>query len=567
VNATATRPDLEVAVSAILQELPPSGTLEPALRALHELGRGSEIMPMLRDLGANHASALLRFQAERLLKVVGSQTPALDLGSPPEPARILAALGSGSAEIRMQAVKALRFVPDADAFPPLLAAIREEPDHWVLSSMISLVGLKGKGQGPEAAEVAAAMVRHTSPRVAANALLALFALDPARGVAAARERLDDEDPRMRASAVMATFTEDPDLAWSRVLDMLASDHVWMRTSGSYLAAKLAHDDSERALLEALVKEDDPALVLRTLAWFGRSGTAACVETLELIARLGEERYRPSAQRSLVAVRERIRTHTSPERPLPPQVLESGFNLTNAIPVISEDSLGNPIVRTTDEQDAIEAASLANSPVTPFGAGQPQPEEGDGEAETSSISRSTDTFLKSMVDEELDGPIPPPAPPRSTSLNVAAPVAAQGDRLESLARTGSLVLLLLIGLVGAHALVSASGRTERRPDPAPEPATRGPVGELTAVRVLDGRLDLNSQPRAGTEGRWVGVVSEARERRLVLLTDAGVHIPFWLQEAVELPPKGNRVILAGKVYRKAREGITLAPGARLVPDAP
>lgn len=569
-NAAATRPALETSVRAILEALPVSGSLEPALRAFHELGRPAEILPLLRDLGANDTSPRLRFQAERLLKVVGAQTPSLDLGSPPDPGRIREALRSATAEVRMQGVKALRLVPAPEAYPPLMEAIREESDNWVLSSMVSLVGLKGTGHVTEAAEVAAAMVGHTSPRVAANALLALFALDPARGVAAARARLEDEDPRMRASAVMATFTDDPDLAWAQVLDMLDSQQVWMRTSGSYLAAKLAHDDSERALLEALTQEDDPALVLRTLTWFGRSGTASCVDTLELIARLGEERYRPAAQRSLELVRERLRTHTNPERPLPPQVLESGFNLTNAIPVMAEDADGHPTVRTTDEQEAVAARPLSNSPVAPFATG-PEAEPEAAPEDVGSISHSTDTFLKSMVDEELEGPIPEPPPSsppptRSTSMAVAVPRAGGGDHLESLAKLGSLVLLLFIGLVGIHALSGGMDRGERGPETSAEAPQKSPVGELSPVRVQDGKLDLNSQPRAGTEGRWNGVVSEARDRRLVLLTDAGVHVPFALQESLDLPPEGQRIFLVGKVYRKARAGITLTPGARWMPDA-
>lgn len=598
-TAVATRQDLTGAVRTVLEDLPPSGSLEPALRAFHDLGKPSEILPLLRNLGADDISPLVRFQSERLLKVVRAQASDIDFGSPPDPARVLEVLGSPNAESRTHAVKALRILAPEVAFPPLVEAIREEPDHWVLSSMVSLVGLKGTGHRKEAAELATAMLTHTSPRVAANALLALFALEPELGVPAARERLSDEDPRMRASAVMATYTSDSDLAWRHVLEMLESEKVWMRTSGSYLAAKLSHDDSERALLEALTKEDDPALVLRTLTWFGRQGSVACVDTLELIARLGEERYRPAAAKSLHEVRERIRTQASPERPLPPQVLESGFHLTNAIPVITQDAEGNPTVKSTGAQPLVGPISVpppaADSPPKKMDSedlhlpGQSSPprlqegqeesldsEEDSWESETMesvdvSVSRSTDTFLKAMVDEELEGPIPNPVPgspelPRGASLALAIPSASHGDRLESVAKFGSLLLLALIAVMGAHAAYTGATRPDRPPpDPAPLKPKVSPVGPLTQVKVRDGRLDLNAQPRAGTVGRWNGVVASYQERRLVLLTDAGVKIPFVLQEKVELPPKGGRIYLVGKVYRKARGGITLGPGVRIETD--
>jgi HEAT repeat protein len=576
-------------VRRILEELPPSGALEPALRAFDKIGRPGKIMAHLRLLGASDPEARIRYQAERFLKAIRAHRPPADFGSPPDRSRIKKGLRSQDPDVRVDATKALRVLPPEHSFPLLLEAIeRPEEDPWVLSSMVSLLGLTGR---PEVTDLLARLSDHSSPRVAANALLALFAVAPSRGVEAARDHLEDADPRMRASAVMATFTAEPELAWEQVLEMLRSEHVWMRTSGSYLAAKLDHEDSEQALLEALLKEDDPAIVIRTLKWFGRCGTDESVDTLELLAKLGDPRYRAHAQASLEQVRERLAKDAKPHRERPAAIIESGFNL--------QDTLQG--ARSAEEVRALAEAARAAAAEAKAAAAAAAAEEGEdsdtelegdveGEAEGEELEEpvsedgvlSSSSLLQAMVDDELEGQVPEPVsseelvsedvdssrPARTSTATVAMAVPSRDGGFDSqrMAKAGAALIVVVSGALLLHIAYSW---TSAPPPPStpPKPTTR-PKSAATQVKVVDGKVSINSLPRAGQVGTFEGLVASTSKTQVVLDLDAGARITFHLQESLEnLPARGTPVRLVGRVFRKRRGGVTLMPGASLVKTTP
>lgn len=546
---------LEAAIRTILDELSDSGPLGPAMQALGSMENLKEVLDELRRLGASAPEPRIRFQAERILKAVRPPR-GIDFGNPAAPKRVVQALRSPDPEIRIQGARALRQVEGEVGYSITLEAIQREEHPWVLATLTSMLGLKGVQDRERATEVGRKLLAHPSPRVGSNALLALLSLAPEEGVAEARKHLDSPDPRMRTSAIMATFTSDPDLAWSHVRTMLESEEIWMRTSGSFLAAKLDHPDSERALLDALTKEEDPTLVLRTLDWFGRSGTEACLERLELIAHLGEAQFREAATQSLEQVRARVQTDAPPDRPVSPAVLESGFHLTGVIP----------------------RQSPHLPPVSPSSDGLEAP--------------SSEDILRDLANQQL---IPPELPEEASS----AP-ADRGSRLSSMFMVPAAAFLALGILFGtgllplprgvSQALGAALSSLRQAPPPSlpvagdpdlpsdpedpedpdlgeePTPAPRRILPVPSApleVDLRDGRVDLNRQPAAGKMGHWVGTLQKPSGQRLVLETAEGIHLRFLFQEPLEeVPGEGVRVRLVGQVFRKAREGITLAPEARL-----
>lgn len=578
-EATHSVPD---EVRRILEELPPSGALEPALRAFDKLGRPGRIMTHLRLLGASDPEARIRYQAERFLKAIRAHRPPVQFGKPPDRSRIKKGLKSADPDVRVDATKALRSLAPEHSFPLLLEAIEKpEEDPWVLSSMVSLLGLTGR---PEVAELLASLSDHPSPRVAANSLLALFAVDAPRGVEAARHRLEDPDPRMRASAVMATFTVAPDLAWKQVLEMLTSEHVWMRTSGSYLAAKLNHEDSEQALLEALLKEDDPAIVIRTLKWLGRCGTEDSVDTLELLARLGDPRYRAHAQASLEQVRERLAKDTKPRRERPAAIIESGFNLQDTLQGARS---AEEVKALAEAARAAAAEARAEAAAAEAEGNDPEPDDELEEAISQDGVLRSSRLLQAMVDDELEGQVPEPPeaddgdeevsqevepsrPARTSTGTVAmsVPLGGGGWDPQRLAKAGAALVVLAVVSLVSHAGYTWSSRPPPSAAPVPtSPGTRQ-ASRATKVKVVDNRVDLNSLPGAGKLGTFLGLVAEATSTRVVLDLDEGVRVTFLLQESLEnLPDRGTPVRLVGRVFRKRRSGITLMPGASLVAMRP
>jgi hypothetical protein len=507
------------------------------MKALGEMENLKEVLDELRVLGAAAPQPRIRFQAERILKAVRPPR-GIDFGTPADLSKISRALCKSDPELRIQAARALRQVDPEMAFPLALEAVQREDHPWVLSTLTSLIGLKGEAQPEEALECARKLLAHPSPRVSSNALLALLSLNPSEGVKEARERLEEDDPRLRTSAIMATYTSEPELAWTQVLAMLEAEDIWMRTSGSFLAAKLNHDDSERALLEALVREQDPSLVLRTLDWFGRSGTEACLERLELIAHLGEQQYREAALKSLEQVKERVQTHAPPDRTVSPAVLESGFHLTGVIP-----SLTPALMPTEDSLD----------------------------------SPSSEDLLRNLVRQELIRPqlegdngyeSPPGGTEKSDGASTDSPNKARGlSRLATLAIvTGALSLGVFLGFRGTQPPApGAPGPTATAPRAPPPPSAPPPIptSRPTEVRLVGGRLDLNRQPSAGKRGLWKGRLVQLSGRQLDLEVGDGIPMRFLLQEDLEAPgPKGTEVLVSGIVARKARAGITLTSGVQL-----
>jgi hypothetical protein len=418
------------------------------------------------------------------------------------------------------------------AYPLVMEAIRKESNPWVLSSMAGLLGIKGKMDRSAALEMTLELIHHPSQRVVGNALLALVSLNPSRGVEEARAHLESEDPRLRTSAIMATFAADPERAWSQVLNMLSAKEVWMRASGSFLAAKLNHPDSERALLEVLTKEEDPDLVRQTLSWFGRCGTEACLESLELISRLGEQNFRAAAQASLEQVRTRLGSASPEPNVVPPNLLESGFHLTAAIPVIA------PSVSAVEEDEFSSASS--------------------------------EDLLRNLVNQELDQPVRPEKPLQS-SASTAPPTLVGMERWEALARKGSWLMLGAIVSMGSFLWFSPRIPSPS-PSPPPKPLPNSQVGQtqssIQGVQLQDGKIDLNQLPRAGQLGTWSGKILKSDPRKLLLEVLPGISLRFYLQQDLRPPPPpGSHIHLKGKVYRKSRSGITLTVGAELTPAPP
>ncbi len=330
---------------------------------------------------------------------------------------------------------------------------------------------------------------------------------------------------MQASAAMATFTADPELAWAQVVSMLRSEDVWTRASGSYLAAKLPHPDSEVLLLETLLKEEDPALVLRSLSWFGKCGTAACVANLELLSRLGDPRYRATAQASLKKVKKRIASASPAQRGPATPDLESSLN--------SHDTLHG--ARSRKEIAALVAAAKASA--------------ADAQTLESTAPEMGASTLEDLA-EKANAPAPesesPSANPKEKSPTPSKAFAGIG-----------VALLVLVGAWGG-------GRfwKESPPEPPPTPSVPAVIAPpITVLHEKNGRIDMNRQPRAGKEGRWVGKVIKYAERSLVLSTESGFDLPLEFQKKLALEAwKGKQVLVSGKVFKKGRQSISLMPGA-------
>lgn len=527
-----------VRVREILERTPPIGGLDQALRTLGELGKPREILPFLRQIGASDPNPRHRYQAERVLKLIQAQSKKLDFGDPIDPERIRMALGHDDGEVRIQAVRALRMLAPEVSLPLVLAAIeRPEEDPWILASLVSVLGLAGsEGQ----LDLARGYLQHESHRVASNALLALFALAPQEGVEEALKRLKDPDPRMRTSAIMAAFRSEPEAAWAQIADMIRSPKVWLRTSGSYLAAKLSHPKSEEVLLESLVQEDDPGLVQRTLRWLGKSGSRAAIPTLELLANLGDPRYRGIARQSLDELEARLEAQVG-----------------QAISLVFPEAEDRPI-------------SLTESLVAPVGTDFFTPVKEDV-VETFTARTMLGVNSEIHTPEELphssptpESPTEPEAPERVSWTHRLGLDPKDPDRhLKVVKNTAGGLGFLIFGLL-IHILVFRKEPVQEKPKMKSQIETRSQA-RSQPVRVqpelVDGRLDLNSLPGAGRTGVFFGTLRTVLPDRIEIATPEGVVLRLLLSEPLSSPPpSGEPLTLTAKIRKKSRQGIELAPGA-------
>ncbi len=576
----------ERAAEEILERLPSYAGMAPTLRALSALAPEAEVVALLRRYCAEHRSPRVRFHADRALRALPSHLPTVDFGTPPEPARIQAGLADRDPETRFAAAGAASRLPAATANALLVAAInRPEKDPWILATLIAVLGNIG---GESAAEEAAALLDHPSPRVAANALHALHRAEPETAALAAASRIDSEDNRIRANAILALFPSQPEVAWERVRGMLASGDEWMRASGCFLAAQLDHPEAEAALLGLLVLEKDPELVARAVEVLGAKGTSASSGVLLYLAKSRLGALSALAEKALAAVRTRdpcpepeilekarefqaARHRAAPsgdasgvlKAPLPVRPPPSQPSPPPASPPAAQPGTGSgesvdllanlvaEVVPTPTAPATAPTAVPATPPATVAPAAPaPGPPEGDEE-------------------EDPDAPFETSALMRKPAATAAFAIARKPDEdplsPEKLRRVAGGIA----GFLGVIALWTWATSTPRPPPrPATPPAEVAPggtsrLGTTVPIRVTEGRVDLNSQPAAGQKGTWQGVVQEVSARRLVLAFEGGSRLAFRFPEDLKNPPRPGKVVaVQAVVYKKGRAGIEVIKGAHV-----
>ncbi len=326
-------------LSALREDLE---SLDPQVRkraiyTLGRLGKGPEVLDVIRRISMEDPSAEVRYTARKALfyleDVVSSQIPAaVDVSREDgtvDPVELRRILFGDDDSAKMEVLLQLVRIGDSAVVDILLEALEREEDPWLLALLVKTIGALGDAT---CVRRLARFLSHPNTRVVANTIEALEMVGDESCIELIEPFLSSEDNRIRANAVKAMYMWEPARAFSVLEGMCFSLKEWMRASAVYCLKVIDEPQAMRLLLsmmesevvfelfskicdvielKAAAKADVEALldVTARLETPRFERAAACVENVA--ARVG---MRPSDVRKELRRRRLARQHSSRERP-------------------------------------------------------------------------------------------------------------------------------------------------------------------------------------------------------------------------------------------------------------
>lgn len=197
----------------------------------------------------NDADMTVRYMVRRSLKAVMERTgqthsdPAvesdlsrkLEAGADAHVAEIARLLADPDAKKRMSALKLISVKRLREALPPLLSRIEVEKDHFVIATMVKVIGLIGDGS---VLPVLSRFLGSDDPRVRANTVEGISYVHDNSKVALLEPLVRDADNRIRANALMALFPIKEPFVVAELTAMLDSGNDAVRDSAVYVIERL-----------------------------------------------------------------------------------------------------------------------------------------------------------------------------------------------------------------------------------------------------------------------------------------------------------------------------------------
>ena len=291
------------AMVAILEGPPPPPGDRSGLATLLSQGPPEDVELELRRLAAVHARPHVRAHARRLLSGFPTAHRRPRLSPEADRETLRAALADPDVGVRQAAGEGAARLEAPDARELALQAVRRpEPEAWLLSGWVTLLGEVGE---PQDADELAVVVGHPVAAVQGAALGALAKLSPDTGTYAALRRQRAEDPVVRVAALRILAARDPDQAGAVMLETARSPHWWMRSAALSLLDAVPPRAAEAVCVELLLREDDPTNLARALAHLGTTGGRRGAGALLALRDAEEPTVQAAARRAFESVRARL----------------------------------------------------------------------------------------------------------------------------------------------------------------------------------------------------------------------------------------------------------------------
>lgn len=309
-----------------------------AIQVLARLGRGLAVLDRLKVIldtdpdPALQLAARQAFQAlqqstrpqlrEDLAIETAGQPGTLDLES------LERALASESPNRRLEATLRVIELQDRRALPLLLDRLDRESDRWVLATLVK--GIGGMGAAVHLPRVQRFLNVPDDPRLVANTIEAICALDPDVGFTLITPLLQSGDSRVQANAVFALYHHEKQAALQTLGRMTSSTQKSVRLAAIHCLIRLGDEDCQRLLVRVLIVEEDADIQCRIFDYLEKSGQPAIVEELRQIR--GRGFYDPGRLEGLVTTL--MQRHAIPP---PPRTTTR----SRALPAIAGDPSAAP----------------------------------------------------------------------------------------------------------------------------------------------------------------------------------------------------------------------------------
>jgi HEAT repeat protein len=260
-----------------------------ALFALGRLGSGPEVLDIIKHIAAEDEDPEVRYTAKKALNywegVLSEESSEpedvdiLDAEGKLDLEKLQKSLGSPRSGLQIATVVAAVRHGDEACLSPLLEALKQEQDPWVISMMAKAIGsLGGVPQVPDLLP----LLEHSNHRVVANAIEAIEMLDDPERETHLGVFLDSPDNRVRANAVKALYPVAPQRAVATLRSMAINHRPWMRASAIFCLKILDDPACEPILLEMLLEEYAEDLLRQLLDALMVRGSEISVGTLGVL---------------------------------------------------------------------------------------------------------------------------------------------------------------------------------------------------------------------------------------------------------------------------------------------
>lgn len=214
-------------------------------------------------------------------------------------------------KIRVEAIESVRdlskkSIKSKEVLSMLISSLDGEADPQIISRLTKLIGKLGDST---VLLLLKKFLWHPDARVVANTLEGLGFIYSLDIIPVILPFLNSPDNRIKANAARALYGLNPSLAIEKLTEMVNSEEVFFRDSGTYILSTIADSPCQDLLIELLLRESDTEIIKKAIAALCGRGDASTVDKIEKVMR----NYPDHPKKKILAdihesVSQRLRAH-------------------------------------------------------------------------------------------------------------------------------------------------------------------------------------------------------------------------------------------------------------------
>ena len=213
--------------------------------------------------------------------------------------------------IRVESIESVRdlskkSIKSKEVLSMLISALDSESDPQIISRLTKLIGKLGDST---VILLLKKYLWHTDARVVANTLEGLGFIYSLDIIPIILPFLNSPDNRIKANAAKALYGLNPSLALEKLNEMINSEEVFFRDSGTYILSTIADPPCQDQLIELLLRENDTEIIKKAISALCNKGDSSTVDRIEKVLKNYPDHPKKKILSDILdSVSQRLRSH-------------------------------------------------------------------------------------------------------------------------------------------------------------------------------------------------------------------------------------------------------------------